>query len=159
MKKTVSRKLRSQRAQLGAWTWIDRLTGPRTVRFVFGETLSFGGLLAVRDSNSGPADWRVISPFRVDQSIQVGASPDKKRDRTLSVLVPHGTVWSLLAPRILRPCRRSIPLTETLPAPVVASLDEARSEIVAPAVAACELLGLWLALGPDPRRPSQCLPT
>ena len=46
----------------------------------------------------------------------------------------------LLASRLLRRCRRSIPFAETLPTPTIASFDEARSQVVRAAVAAHELL-------------------
>ena len=53
----------------------------------------------------------------------------------------------LLASRLLRRCRRSIPFAETLPTPTIASFDEARSQVVRAAVAAHELLCVRLRPG------------
>src|SRR5208282_6369109 len=67
--------------------------------------------------------------------------PEGKGGKRLSARPPPSALLVLiLVPRLLRPRCRTIPLAETLPAPAVASLDEARSEIVTPTVAAYELL-------------------
>src|ERR1700722_4870668 len=52
----------------------------------------------------------------------------------------------LLAIRLLLPRRRTVALAETLPTPAIASLDEARGQVVRAAVVAYELLCLRLAL-------------
>jgi hypothetical protein len=75
------------------------------------------------------------------------------RDRTHSSPASHPAVCSLLLARqLLCPSYRSIPLTETLSAPPIASLDEARSEIIGAAVAAYEFLCLRLGHGLFPWR-------
>src|SRR5277367_5854277 len=58
-----------------------------------------------------------------------------------------GLVSLLLALRFLLPRRRTVALAETLSAPPIASLDEARRQVVRAAVAAYELHCLRLALG------------
>ena len=51
----------------------------------------------------------------------------------------------LLGLQLLRPCSGSVPFTETFPAPAIAALDKARSQVVATAVAADQPLSFRLA--------------
>jgi hypothetical protein len=73
---------------------------------------------------------------------------EKERDRASRRPIPRRTErYLLLASSLLCPCCRSIPFSETLSAPPIASLDEARRQVGRAALAAYELLSLRLALG------------
>ena len=80
-----------------------------------------------------------------DRFIKAAGSPHSKIDETLNEKGPspfepgpssHGVVELFLDLRLTRPCRRSIAFTETLAASAIPPLDEARSQVIAPAIAA-----------------------
>src|ERR1019366_790523 len=55
--------------------------------------------------------------------------------------------------RLTRPCRRPIAFTETLAASAIPPLDETRSQVIAPAIAADQLVGFRLTTHLLPERP------
>ena|SRR5208337_230288 len=76
-----------------------------------------------------------------EQALHHDVAPNEKGTELLTRPIPRRTLWLLLLDRrLLLPSCRPIPFTEALPAPAIASLDEARSKVVTPAVAAGQLL-------------------
>ena len=63
--------------------------------------------------------------------------PLTKKGRTLSSPAPSHVVLKLFPDlRLPRPCRRPIAFTETLAASAIPPLDETRSQVIVPAIAA-----------------------